>query len=99
MLDSTNFESLREVRYQIQQIAARYKADNIRIFGSVARGATSPSSDIDMLVTYDSSASLLDHVGLIQELTDLLGRKVDVVSDKTLHPLLREQILAECRPL
>jgi len=76
-----------------------YGASNVRIFGSVARGEAKPDSDVDFLVELESSRSLLDHVALIQDLEDLLGRKVDVATDKGLRERFRDRILKEALPL
>ncbi len=86
-------------RDEILAAAARRGARNVRVFGSVARGTAGPSSDVDLLVDVDPGRSLLDVVGLWQDLEDLLGRKVDLVTEAGLHPELRDRILAEARPL
>lgn len=86
-------------RGEILESARRHHATNVRVFGSVRRGDAGRSSDVDLLVTFDAKASLLDQIGLKQELEHHLGRKVDVVGDDSIHWLLREQILAEAIPL
>jgi len=80
-------------------LASRHHATRIRIFGSVARGEDKPGSDIDLLVDFAPEASLLDLVGLQQDAEALLGRQVDVVTPDGVSPFLREQILADARPL
>jgi len=65
----------------------------------VARGEAKPESDIDILVEMESGTSLMDHVTLMQDLEDLLERKVDVVSDRALHWYIRDRVLAEAPPL
>jgi uncharacterized protein len=90
---------LKEKREDILRIAARHGAGNIRVFGSVARGEADESSDIDLLVDMDPDRSLLDVSALLADLRDLLGRKVDVVSEKGLYWLLRRRILKEAKPL
>jgi len=92
-------ELLKAKRQEILAIAARHGARNLRVFGSVARGEAGPESDIDILVEMDSGKSLLDHVALMQDLEDLLQRKVDVVSEKALHWHIRERVLAEAAPI
>ncbi len=72
-------------RQQVAAAAARHHATNLRVFGSIARGDDVPGSDLDLLVTFDSSASLLDQVGLIHDLESLLGVSVDVLSDRALR--------------
>jgi len=65
------------------------------VFGSVARGEAGPASDVDLLVQMDSGRSLLDLIGLTQELESILQRKVDVLTDEGLSPYLKERIQAE----
>ncbi len=65
--------------------AAKHGAHNLRVFGSVARGEARPESDLDILVEMEPGRSLMDHIALMQDLEDLLQRKVDVVSEKALH--------------
>lgn len=81
-------------REEILAIAARHRARRVRIFGSVARGDATGSSDIDFLVDFDDGSSLFDLQHLSDELADLLGREVDVVSTRALKPRDRG-ILAE----
>ena len=90
---------LHKKRKEILHIAERHGAHNIRVFGSVARGEDQPESDVDLLVDMASGRSLLDLVGLGQDLEELLDRKVDVVTDASLHPALCERIRREARPL
>ncbi len=90
---------LQNRRQEILNVAASHGAHNVRLFGSVARGEARPGSDVDLLVDMDSDRSLLDLVGLGQDLEELLACKVDVLTDASLHPALRDRILAEARPL
>lgn len=90
---------LRQKRHDILRIAMQYGARNLRVFGSVARGEDRPDSDVDLLVDMDPDRSLLDVVGLGQDLEALLDRKVDVLTASSLHPALRDRILAESRAL
>ena len=91
---------LEEKRKDIIEIAARHGAYNIRIFGSVARGEDNENSDFDFLIDYD-----LDKIspwfpgGLLVDLEDLLECKVDIVTEKGLSDLIRQQILTEAIPL
>jgi uncharacterized protein len=86
-------------RQEILRIAAKHGARNIRVFGSAARGEDRPGSDLDLLVEMESGRSLLDLVALGQELEDLLQRKVDVLTDTSVHAAIRPHILADARPL
>lgn len=72
-------EAVRSRRADILAVARRHRASRVRVFGSVARGEAGPASDVDFLVDFDASASLLDHAGLIRELQELLGGEVDVI--------------------
>jgi len=92
-------DQLREKRTDILKIAERHGARNVRLFGSVVRGQEGPESDIDFLVELEPDRSLLDHVGLIQELEEYLGKKVDVVTDNGLHWYIRDRVLREAVPL
>ena len=86
-------------RSEILRIAAEHGTYNVRVFGSVARGEAGPDSDIDILVAMEKGPNLLDLVGFWQDVEDLLGRKVEVVSDGGVSPCLRERILSEAVPL
>ncbi len=93
-------ETLRqEHRDRILSIAARRGVKNIRIFGSMARGEQTKESDIDFLYTRLPQTDLMDLGGLLWELEELLGRKVDIVSDTALSPHMRERVLQEAVPL
>jgi predicted nucleotidyltransferase len=90
---------LKSRRNQIIQIAERYGAHDIRIFGSIARGDATEASDLDLLVRFDRGRSLLDQGGLLMDLQDLLGIKVDVVSEGALHGRFADIVLREAVPL
>jgi predicted nucleotidyltransferase len=92
-------ERLKEKREEILRLCATYGARNVRVFGSVVRGEASDQSDIDFLVEFEPGRSLLDQAGLVLDLEELLGRKVDVVTEGGLYWLLRRRILKEARPL
>ncbi len=92
-------QQLQAKRQEIITLADRYGARNLKIFGSVARGEEQPTSDVDFLVEMDEKSTLLDYIGLIQELENLLGCKVDVAEPTSLHPLIRDRVLQEAVPL
>ncbi len=71
------------MRDEILKIAQRNKATNVRVFGSAARGDANPSSDVDLLVTFEPGAGLYELSGIVQDLQDLLGCDVDVADDQT----------------
>ena len=80
---------------QIREIAARHGALNVRIFGSVARGESTPDSDLDLLIEPGVNLSSWFPAGLILDLEQLLGCKVEVVTERALNPLFRNQVLSE----
>ena len=92
-------ELLQEKREDILRIAIKRGASNVRIFGSIARGEADAESDIDLLVDLEPGRSLFDLGGLLMDLQDLLGHKVDVVTEKGLRERIREHVLKEAVPL
>ncbi len=93
-------EQLRtEYKPQILALAVKYGVENIRIFGSVARGDANDKSDIDFLFTRLRGTDLMDLGGLHSGLEETLGKKVDIVSDTAISPYMRERILQEAVPL
>jgi hypothetical protein len=83
----------------ILTICDRYHVKTLRVFGSVARGELRAESDIDLLVTFSKPTSLLQMVGLERELSATIGRKVDLLTVKSVSPYLRNRILKESRPI
>lgn len=92
-------QPLQHQREAILRIAEKYGARNIRVFGSISRGEESVTSDIDLLVDLEPGRSLLDQVGLKQEIEELLGRCVDIVVEGGISPYLEQRILSEAVPL
>jgi predicted nucleotidyltransferase len=90
---------LLEKRGAILDIVRRYGAHDVRIFGSVARGDATESSDLDLIVRFEPGRSLFDHGGLICDLEDMLGIKVDVVDEGGMRPRFREVVMGEALPL
>jgi predicted nucleotidyltransferase len=88
-------ETIEDNRDQIKRIAARHGARQVRIFGSVARGDTHSQSDLDLLVKLDPDRSLLDLIALKQDLEDLLGCQVDVLTEAAISPYIRDEVLRE----
>ena len=86
---------------QLRDLCRRYSVRELAVFGSAARGEMRPDSDIDLLVEFLPGAEigLLEHAGLMLDLSGLLGRKVDLVSKRGLKPLIRDSILREARPV
>jgi uncharacterized protein len=88
-----------ERRAEILRLAERRGAHGLRVFGSVARNEANENSDLDLLVAWEPGRSLMDHAGLVQDLQDLLGIKVHVGTEQSLHWYVRERILREATPL
>ncbi len=84
-------------RAAVLRLAHRYGARNVRVFGSAARRSATTSSDLDLLV--DPVPSRFDPVRLGLRLEQLLGRRVDVVSERSLHWFMQPQVVAEAVPL
>jgi predicted nucleotidyltransferase len=90
---------LERYRAEILDLARRHGAQDVRVFGSFAQAEEGPDSDLDLLVTLGEGRSLLDLVGLKQDLEDLVRRPVDVVTERALSPYLRERVLSQAVPL
>ncbi len=85
---------------RLAEICDRYGIAELRIFGSQARGTAGPDSDVDVLYTVRPGRRLGWEIEqLADELSDLFGRRVDLVSLRSLHPLLKPSVLADARPV
>ena len=84
---------------KLAEVCRRYGVRELSVFGSAARGETRPESDIDMLVEFlpEAEPGLLDHAGLMLDLYEMLGQKVDLVSKNGLKPLLRDSVIQDAR--
>ena len=90
--------SLNDVKKQkdkIVELADKHGVRNIRVFGSFARGEAGEGSDLDLLVNMDADRSLLDRIGFMHEVEDLLHIKVDVVNENALHHSIRQAVIEE----
>ncbi len=85
----------------LTEICQRYSVRELAVFGSAARNQMRAGSDVDLLVEFQPEAQvdLVEHAGLMLNLAQLLGRKVDLVSKRALKPLIRESILKEAHPI
>jgi predicted nucleotidyltransferase len=92
-------ELLAPKREDILRIAAKHGARNVRVFGSVARGEAGPESDIDLLVEVGPDHTPFFPGGLIADLEELLGKRVQVVTQEGLHWYIRKRVLDEALPL
>jgi predicted nucleotidyltransferase len=84
---------------QIRQLGERLGVRNIRVFGSLTRGDHRPDSDLDLLVDYVPGHGGFAFVEFCERVEELLQREVDVVTERSLHPILKERVLAEALPL
>jgi predicted nucleotidyltransferase len=93
-------DQLRTQREAIAALSRRYGARHVRVFGSVARGEERPDSDVDLLVELDHGYDLFaQRLPLTERLSELLGRRVDLVPEHELNRHLREHVLQEAIPL
>jgi hypothetical protein len=90
-----NRDQIEKIKGIIIEVLKKYGVKRASLFGSIVRGEDTEDSDIDLLIEFEERKSLLDLVGLKLELQEILGRKVDVITYKSIHPLLRKQILNE----
>jgi len=90
---------LREKRVEVERIAAKHGARNVRIFGSMARGEARPDSDLDLLVDTGPETSPWFPAGLVLDLEEILGCRVEIVTEKGLSPYLKDRVLEEAVPL
>jgi predicted nucleotidyltransferase len=92
-------EQIRSRRDEILHIARANGATRVRVFGSIARGTARPDSDLDLLLELEPGRHLLDLVAIKQDLEDLLGREVHVVTEAAISPSMRDAIMREATPL
>jgi predicted nucleotidyltransferase len=92
-------DTIRSNREEIRRIAAQHGATNVRLFGSFARGEARPDSDVDFLVDVTAQTSSWFPIGLILDLENLLGRRVEIVTERALNADLRTKVLGEAVPL
>lgn len=86
-------------RDELIALARRRGLTRVRVFGSMGRGDADDDSDVDLLVTLTPGTSALALGGLLMDAEELLGRRVDVVTEASLHPALRDRVLADAVPL
>jgi len=92
---STGSVAIPEAQEDIRRIASAHGAGNVRVFGSVGRGEQSVSSDLDLLVDMAESRTLFDLIALSNDLEERLGVEVDVVTEASLSPYMRDRVLSE----
>jgi predicted nucleotidyltransferase len=92
-------DDLHRQRDAILAIAAEHGASNLRLFGSAGRGEERPESDVDLLIDFAEDRGFEDYLAMIESLERLIGRRVDIVIDRSLSPFFRPFIEAEARPV
>jgi hypothetical protein len=80
---------------EIVRLAAMRGCRNVRVFGSVATGENRPDSDVDFLVDLEPGHTIFDLARFLGDLRELLGTEIDVVESRSLHPYIRDRVLAE----
>jgi len=89
-------DQLRQMKESLNTLADQYGASHLRVFGSVVRGEETPESDVDFVVEFPRGYDLfLQRLPLTQQLSDLLKRRVDLVSEHELNPHIRQHVLQE----
>jgi predicted nucleotidyltransferase len=90
-----SLDAIRKQKQGILKIARSYGAEDVRVFGSVVRGTMTSDSDVDFLVRLTPGRTVLDIVAIKQDIEELLGCKVDVVTEASLSPYLRDDVFKE----
>ncbi|PWA10366.1 hypothetical protein DCC39_11635 [Pueribacillus theae] len=90
---------LKDNREEILRIAKENGIKNLKLFGSVARSEDGEESDIDLLVSFEEGKSLFDLIRFKQEMEEIMGKNVDVLTENAIHHSIKEKILNEAIPL
>lgn len=91
--------TIEEIKIKVIPILHESGVEYAALFGSAARSLTRPDSDIDILVRFDRDVSLLDHIGLAQTLEDLLQRRVDLITERSLSRYAAPNVKKDLRVL
>lgn len=86
-------DQIKDTKAKIIEILKKHNIKKASLFGSIVRGELTESSDIDILIEFEGRKSLIDLVGLKLELEEIIGRKIDLLTYNSLHPLLKDKIL------
>ena len=90
---------LEEVKAKVAPVLEQSGVEYAGVFGSVARGQDRPDSDIDLLVRFQQLPGLFGYIGLERRLSEVLGKKVDLATEESLHPMIRRNVLSELKPV
>ncbi len=90
-----NSEQIKEIKDTLIKVLKKYRVKRTALLGSIVRGEVTKDSDIDLLIEFEGRKSLLDLMGMKLKLQKLLGREVDIITYKSIHPLLKKRILNE----
>ncbi|RXT02750.1 nucleotidyltransferase family protein [Ammoniphilus sp. CFH 90114] len=90
-----NLHSLKKQRDLVLEIARTHGAYDVRVFGSISRGEETDNSDIDLLVNFEPGRSLFDLIELKDELEELLGIRVDIISENGLNKYMKDTVLGD----
>ena len=97
--EAFGFARLAGKRDEIMRVATTHGAEDVRIFGSVAKGTESPTSDVDILVTMRPGCGLMAIGRIKADLEDLLGCRVDISTEQSLRSDIRQHVLQTARKL
>ena len=89
--------STSEIALRLRPLMERYGVQFAGVFGSQARGEAKPTSDIDLLVRFTAPKSLLDLVAIENAMSETVGRKVDLITERSLHPYLKQSVLRDLK--
>lgn len=88
-------DQIDEIKKTLIEVLRKHGVKKAALFGTIVRGEATEESDIDLLIEFEGRKSLLDLAGLKLDLQEILRRRVDVLTYKSLHPHLKERILSE----
>ncbi len=94
-----NFSELLRYRVSLINVFEEYGVASPRVFGSTVSGSATTESDVDFLVSWPVQHSLIDRIRLKNRLESILSTHVDLLTDQTIHPLIRESVTREARPI
>ncbi len=91
--------NLDKFKKQLNKICQQNGVKMLGVFGSVARGEDTPESDVDLLIQLKKPVGLIEFIRLQDKFVEVFGRKVDLATEDSLHPLIRQNVLSDLRVL